>query len=89
MDILLQMCTMLWNRSGPTTQKEVKMATCPVCDGSGDCKNDFHAGFLGNLDPQTLVEELLDVTCPACGGGPNDPRNCSTCGGSGEVDDDY
>jgi hypothetical protein len=68
------------------------MKTCPDCYGDGVCRNDFH--------PEDTVEGLVDLavdfaslvvggrTCPACGEYSNTPGKCSSCGGTGEVEDD-
>ena len=49
------------------------MKDCPVCDGDGECRNDFHASTIGNLDPVTFVNDLLDESCPACGNDIDNP----------------
>ncbi|TSC83388.1 MAG: hypothetical protein G01um101417_644 [Parcubacteria group bacterium Gr01-1014_17] len=62
------------------------MKTCPVCDGDGECRDDFHPkGFIDAI--AGVVSDLLSITCPACGGEKEHPGKCSTCGGTGEVDD--
>lgn len=63
------------------------MADCDLCEGTGECQNDFHTNFAG-IDPSAWVNLVLDNQCPACGGDPDDPGNCSKCGGDGEMDDE-
>jgi DnaJ-class molecular chaperone len=64
------------------------MATCPVCDGSGECQNDYHSdSWLEDVFLVSTTKTLLG-DCPACGSESTQIRGkCSTCGGSGEVDD--
>jgi len=56
--------------------------TCPACQGSGECQyEDFH-------DQDVVGRVLTNYACPACGNYLHQGRgNCSTCGGSGELDD--
>lgn len=74
--------------------KRSKMKTCPECEGDGECRDRFHTEGLADAlytDIAGTVKGLLglstDSTCPSCGGDPRDRRKCSTCGGTGEVDD--
>jgi hypothetical protein len=56
---------------------------CGACEGSGDCKNDFHDGdVVGDL-----FSDASGETCPACGNMTGDPGKCSVCGGTGMQDD--
>lgn len=60
---------------------------CFHCGGDGECRNDFHT-TLGVVEPGGMWKELLGEQCPACGGLHDQPRNCSACGGTGEIDED-
>ena len=56
---------------------------CGACYGDGICQNDFH-----DLVNRTNLFLGPDDVCPACGGLPTQPGNCSVCGGTGKQDDD-
>jgi len=66
---------------------------CGACEGSGKCQHDHHNIF--NALPSAAIHvvtgddsELTSSPCPACGEEPENPGNCSVCGGSGTQDDD-
>ena len=62
------------------------MAECDLCDGTGDCQNDFHHELA--MDPEAIAKMIVDASCPACGTDTMTPGKCSKCGGTGEIDDE-
>lgn len=59
--------------------------TCGACGGDGVCRNEHHS-LVNNFNIFAAVIDPANP-CPACGGTPESPGNCSVCGGTGEQDD--
>ncbi len=62
------------------------MTTCPACGGDGECKNEYHTRGI----TQSLLEAAADILlgCSECGSvNTQMGDDCTTCGGSGEVND--
>ena len=68
-----------------TANKRFRMRICPVCDGDGECRNEFHDATINLI--VLAVEVLSSKTCPECGEEYATRGKCSTCGGTGEVED--
>lgn len=67
------------------------MATCPVCDGSGECPECHGSGHsvLGDLAANVPVPGAADVDDePTCNRCPDGNGLCYNCDGTGEVEDD-
>jgi hypothetical protein len=57
------------------------MGACRVCEGSGNCQDDFHDGDAFDR----TWDAVLHNTCPSCGKLIGQGRgNCAECGGSGK-----
>jgi len=59
--------------------------TCGACGGDGICRNEHHE-LVNAMNPIAAAMDP-ENPCPACGGTPESPGNCSVCGGSGVQDD--